>query len=76
LVNIDPTKKITVNTAFSNGNFTASEAQVLTSGKFTDINTFDQPSKVKLATFSDYKKNGSQLSVNMPPMSVVLITMK
>ncbi|MEX6687602.1 alpha-L-arabinofuranosidase C-terminal domain-containing protein [Danxiaibacter flavus] len=76
LVNIDPTKKITVNTSFGGANLNSSEAQIVTSGKFTDINTFDQPNKVKAASFSDFKKNGNQLSVNMPPMSVVLVTLK
>jgi len=76
LVNIDPKNKISVNTSFNGATFKQAEGQVLTSASFTDINTFDNPNKVKLAAFTDFKKNGNDLAVNLPPMSVTLITLK
>jgi alpha-N-arabinofuranosidase len=76
LVNLDTKKKITVNTALPSTLFKKSEGEILTSQKFNDINTFEQPGKVKSAKFSEYKNNGTMLSVNLPPMSVVLITLK
>ncbi len=75
LVNIDSKKKITVNAALP-ASMKKAEGEILTSQKFNDINTFEQPYKVKLATFSDFKNNGKTLSVNLPPMSVVLITLQ
>jgi alpha-N-arabinofuranosidase len=76
LVNLDSKKKITVNTSLQNISSKNIEGEILTSQKFNDVNTFEQPGKVKNASFSDYKKTNNALSVNMPPMSVVLITIK
>ncbi len=76
LVNLDPKKKITVNAALPGSSLKKNSGEILTSQKFNDINTFEQPYKVKSATFSDFKNNGKMLSVNLPPMSVVLITLQ
>lgn len=76
LVNLDPKKKNTVNTSLQNIASEKIEGEILTSKKFNDVNTFDEPNKVKTASFSDYKKTNNTLSVNLPPMSVVVIIMK
>jgi len=76
LVNLDPNKKIIVTTSLQGASWKKTEGQVITSTKFTDINTFEQPDKVKPAAFNDYKKSGEQLAVSLPPMSVVLITLQ
>jgi alpha-N-arabinofuranosidase len=76
LVNLDPKNKISVNTSLNGASFKQAEGEILTSKKFTDINTFDDPNKVKLAAFTDFKKNGDALTINLPPMSVTLITLK
>ena len=76
LVNLDPRKKISVNVAPQNEAVKNIEGQILTSQRFNDINTFEQPDRIKPVLFSDFKKNGDKLSVNMPPMSVILVTIK
>ena len=76
LVNIDPKNKISVSTNMNGVNFKQAHAEVLTSKSFTDVNTFDDPNKVKPAAFTDFKNNSDALSINLPPMSVVLITLK
>ncbi|MBV9961865.1 MAG: alpha-N-arabinofuranosidase [Parafilimonas sp.] len=76
LVNIDAHKNITVNTSLENLSVKNIEGEILTSQKFNDVNTFDEPNKVKAAVFSDFKKTVEGLSINLPPMSVVLITLK
>ncbi len=76
IVNLDAKKKISVNALMQNVPMQNIEAEVLTSQKFDDVNTFEQPDKVKITSFSDYKKSNNSLNVNMPPMSVVLITLK
>ncbi len=73
LVNVDATKKLTLQTALEGFDWKKAEAQVLTSAKYNDINSFEQPNKVKLNKFTDFKKEGNQLSVTLPPMSVVSI---
>ena len=75
-VNLDAKKKITVNAALPNTSFKNSKGEIVTSPKFNDINTFEQPGKVKPVKFSEYKNNGKTLSINLPPMSVVLITLQ
>jgi alpha-N-arabinofuranosidase len=71
--NLDAAKNITVNTALQSSYKNVS-GEILTSKRFNDINTFEQPDKIKPASFSDYKKSNNLLTVNLPPMSVVLIT--
>jgi alpha-N-arabinofuranosidase len=76
LVNLDAKYKNTVNASLQNTSFNNIDGQVLTSGKFNDVNTFEQPEKVKISSFSDFKKMPEGLSVTLPPMSVVLLTLK
>jgi len=76
LVNIDPSKKITVRTSLQGISWKSVEGQVLTSASFTDINTFDQPAKVKPASFSGAKKEGNDLVVELPARSVVVLELK
>ena len=75
-VNLDAQKNNTVDLSLPGGTFKNITGQILTSKKFNDVNTFGQPDKVKLASFTLYKKTGNGLSVDLPPMSVVLVTVK
>ena len=76
LVNIDPSKKIMIRTSLQGITFKTIQGQILTSAKFTDINTFDQPAKIKLAVFSGAKKEGNDLVVELPAQSVVVLELK
>lgn len=46
---------------------------ILTADAMNAHNTFDAPETVKPAAFTDVLVNGSKLSVNIPPMSVVTL---
>lgn len=72
-VNLDPSKKQNLQIDLLGTDWKKSEAQVLTSAKFNDVNSFDNPEKVKLSKFTDFKKNGSVLTINLPEMSVVSV---
>lgn len=76
LVNLDPSKKITVSASIASLNKTQVSGRVLTSGHFTDINSFDQPNKVKIEAFQDAKLQGGNLQVTLPPSSVVVLELK
>jgi alpha-N-arabinofuranosidase len=76
LVNLDPNNKITVSAAIASLNKTQVSGRVLTSGHFTDINSFDQPNKVKIEAFQDAKLQGGNLQVTLPPSSVVVLELK
>jgi alpha-N-arabinofuranosidase len=76
LVNIDATKKITVRANLGGISWKSVQGQVLTSAKFTDVNSFDQPDKVKSAAFNGARKEGAELVVELPARSVVVLELK
>ncbi len=50
--------------------------RVLTSGRVNDHNTFDEPDKVIIREFSDFKLGPSGLSFEVPPCSVTEVTIR
>jgi alpha-N-arabinofuranosidase len=76
LVNVDPAKDYTIRTALNDITWKTVTGQILTSAKFTDINTFDKPDNVKLAVFKGAKKEGEELVVTIPKLSVVALELK
>jgi alpha-N-arabinofuranosidase len=73
IVNIDPVNSIDLRFDMPGVQALNVSAQVITSEKFTDHNTFDQPGKVKPATFAGVKKSKESLSVKLPSKSIVMI---
>lgn len=49
------------------------EGQILTSANLTDINTFENPGKIKLAAFNSAQKDGDKVSVKIPAHSIVVL---
>jgi alpha-N-arabinofuranosidase len=76
LVNLDPSKAITIRAGLSGIAYTNVGGQILTSGRFNDVNTFDQPDKVKPAVFKGAHKDGDDLVVELPAESVVVLELK
>lgn len=76
LVNPDPAAKITIRTTLEGITWKTIEGQILTSKNFTDINTFEDPSKVKPAKFTGARKEGNELVAELPPHSVVALELK
>jgi alpha-N-arabinofuranosidase len=76
LVNLDPTKKITIRADLAGLKFATVTGRVLTSAKFTDVNSFDAPDKVKPAAFTGARKEGAALVVELPAKSVVVLDLK
>jgi alpha-N-arabinofuranosidase len=75
-VNIDPLKTIAVRTSFEGSSWKNVTGNILTSDKFNDVNTFENPDKIKVATFSGAKKDKDELVVSLPPKSVVVLELK
>ncbi|WP_295128045.1 alpha-L-arabinofuranosidase C-terminal domain-containing protein [uncultured Chitinophaga sp.] len=75
-VNIDPNKDITIRTSLNGANWKTIDGQIMTSPKFTDINSFEEPNKVKPAAFKGAKKEGNDLTVTLPKLSVVVLELK
>jgi len=76
LVNIDPNRSITLSTTLNQIKWTTVTGEILTSGKITDINTFDIPGTVKIAKFEGAKKQGEMLNIVLPSKSVVMLELK
>lgn len=75
-VNLDANKDITVKANMGDVNWNNVTGQILTSAKLTDINTFEEPGKIKIAPFSGAKKEGGIVSVVLPAHSVVVLELK
>lgn len=75
LVNIDASKpqEITVETGAS---YKSVNGRILTSSKLQDCNTFNQPDKIKPVAFKGATIKNNQLTVKLPPFSVVVLELK
>ncbi|HVT83563.1 MAG TPA: alpha-L-arabinofuranosidase C-terminal domain-containing protein [Chitinophagaceae bacterium] len=75
-VNLDPSHNITIRTTLNDINWKSVSGKILTSAKFTDFNSFEKPFTVKEDEFSGAKKEGSDLVVTLPKISVVILELK
>ncbi len=50
--------------------------RILTSGNIHDHNTFENPDKVKPATYKGATIKGNSLTAKLPPFSVVVLELK
>jgi len=76
LVNIDPAHTITINAVLEGLEGKTVTGRILTSAKFTDVNTFDEPSKVRIVPFTGASKEGNNIRIELPPLSVVMLEVK
>ncbi|ANH80847.1 alpha-N-arabinofuranosidase [Niabella ginsenosidivorans] len=76
LVNLDADNAITVQTTLKGKPFKTVSGRILTSGKFTDINTFENKNLVKPVAFNGFKQTGAVLSVQLPRLSIVSLTLE
>lgn len=76
LVNLDASKTIKITTALSGVSFKAITGKIVTAAKFNDYDTFENPNKVVEAAFNGATKTGEGLTVNLPPLSVVMLELK
>jgi alpha-N-arabinofuranosidase len=76
LVNLDPNKKVNIRTQLKGLNWSTVSGQILNSEKLTDINTFQNPNKLKIASFAGASKQGEELVADLPAHSVVVLTLK
>lgn len=76
LVNIDARQAQRVAVAIKGLKANGITGQILTSSKLSDHNTFDKPDLIKPKKFQDFKLSGEELTVNLPPFSVVVLEIK
>lgn len=75
-VNLDPNRKIIVRANLIGVSWQTAQGQILTSKKLTDINSFENPNNIKIASFNSAKKEGNDLVVELPQQSVVVLELK
>ena len=76
VVNLDPNRAAEATTTITGSNIKSVTGEVLTAPAVNAMNTFDRPDTVKPARFDGYKLQGSQLTLNIPPKSVVVLELK
>ena len=76
VVNLDPTRGAEITATASGGTIRSATGEVLTAPAMNAMNTFDRPNTVKPTPFSGYKLQGSQLTLNIPAKSVVVLELK
>ncbi|HEY0379558.1 MAG TPA: alpha-N-arabinofuranosidase [Pyrinomonadaceae bacterium] len=76
IVNLDPNRPAVVTTSVAGQTVRGVTGEVLTAPAMNAMNTFDQPNVVKPAEFGGYKLQGSQLTLTIPPKSVVVLELR
>ena len=76
LVNIDLNKSQEFTISLRGMKASKVTGRILTSEKVQDCNTFDHPNKVQPVSFTGAKLNGDDLTVTLPPVSVVVLELK
>ncbi|MEJ7682134.1 MAG: alpha-L-arabinofuranosidase C-terminal domain-containing protein [Segetibacter sp.] len=76
LTNIDAHKEQSVSISTKNLTYKSVTGRILSSAKLKDFNSFENPEKIKPVVFKGATKKGNNLSVTMPPFSVVVLELK
>jgi alpha-N-arabinofuranosidase len=76
LVNIDAKKMQEVSIDIRGAVYKTISGRVVSSATLQDHNSFDSPEKIKPVAFNNFKKSDNQVSVSMPPFSVVVLELK
>ncbi len=76
LVNIDAKKAQEVTISLTGGQFKNATGRILTSRTLQDHNSFDKPEVIKPVAFKDATIKGNNLTVKLPPFSVVVLELR
>ena len=76
LVNVDAKKAQSVSININGANYKTVSGRILTSDKLQNYNSFENPNRIVPAAFNGAKLNGSNLNLNIPPYSVVVLELK
>jgi alpha-N-arabinofuranosidase len=75
LVNLDPKAAAIVDAQIDGQKFTSVSGRVLTAPAMDTHNTFDAPNRVQPAAFTGATLQDSSLKAQLPPRSVVVLTL-
>lgn len=76
LVNVDLNNEQKIDTQLLGAKVIKVKGQILTTDKIDDHNTFDNPTKVKVKDFNGASLSNGNLSIILPPSSVVMLELQ
>lgn len=76
LVNVDANRTITVTAKVAGATVSSAPGRVLTAAAINAHNTFEQPAAVKPATFNGAQIQSGNLTVALPPKSIVMLDLQ
>jgi alpha-L-arabinofuranosidase len=76
VVNLDPNRSSEITVTISGGAIKSITGEMLTASSMNAMNTFEAANNVKPVPFNGYKLAGSQLTLNVPSKSVVVLELK
>jgi alpha-L-arabinofuranosidase len=76
LVNVDAVNPVTVKINVGDIKWETSTGQILTSANFTDHNTFSEPNRVIIKSFTRIVREGNDIKIELPEKSIVMIKLK
>ena len=75
ICNLHPSEQIDVSCQLRGRGLSSATGRVLTDQSMNAHNTYDSPDALRPKRFEDFRLDGTQLSVSMPPKSVVAISL-
>jgi len=76
IVNLDPANEISADFDIVGLDEKSVSGKYISSGKFNDYNSFENPELVKIKELKDLKISKDRMNVILPPMSVVLLQVR
>lgn len=77
ITNVNPNKEISTSLSIDGiDSFEIIKAEVITSNEMDAYNDYDEEEKVNIQSFEGYNNEANNIIVNMPPKSIVLVTIK
>lgn len=76
VVNLDPNRSAEISTTVAGATIKSVTGEILTASQMNAMNTFDNPNTIKPTSFQGYKLQGSQLTLNIPSKSVVVLELR
>jgi len=76
LVNIDSKNEQKVTVDLAGKSYKGVDGRLLTSKKLRDFNSFEQPDRITPTSFKQVQLKDNQLSLQLPPFSVVMLTLE
>jgi len=73
IVNIDAKQPQNLTLSLSNTPLQNIKGRILTAEKIQQYNSFEQPDIIQPASFTQFKTSGSELTITIPPFSVIVL---